>query len=281
MSNPTDPGTLPQAPIRKRGLFEDLPQTLVFPNRGTRATIAAGPVGARAEDLPVWQTPPRLGWAGEPSQRLLTLISHTASPFAWVPYNTQRPVVLMPFRTNVPTGTTNTMLLRYAYGASAQSIVGSDVNSRHGFKSQRLACHLFAPGRWFLSLGGAADTSAVDFIEIPAEDRNVVEQLLFSQGGGGEGLTQQTSTVLAAGVANNVLELNQSMFLDWIRVVNAGANPVRLKWSGTPTATDGFGIAAGAFLDFPPETMAVSRLRGFSTAGTTVEVWGQKRQWAA
>lgn len=280
-NDPSEPGTVPKVETFSGLDLSRLAKSLTFTNRGPDQNIPPGPLGQKSEDRIDAANAPRLGYAGFPQLRTLRLRSDVASPFSWVPYVVQRPCVILPIRTTIPAATTGTLILRYAPGSSAQTIVGADVNSRHGFRSVRCACHLFAAGRWFLSLGGAADTLTVDFVEIPCEDRTMAEQLLASTAHFGEGLRQVATVVLPAATATNVLELRDVLFFDFVRVVNAGANPLRLKWSGTPTAADGFGIASGAFLDFPPETLSVSRLRGFSTAGTTAEVWANDRNWSA
>lgn len=276
-------GTQPQAigqPIAQ--VIE--PPRFHFP-RG-QEMLSAPDVGPFGEvDQPDWRRVPRLGYSGFPTIGQLTLTSQTASPFKWIPYTTRRPVVLTPIHTTIPSGATGQLTLRYSPGNSGTNVVGADVNSAHGFHSNRCAAYLWGAGKWFLNLGGAGDTEKVTFAVIPCEDRNTAEMILGRGGFGanaGDGLQQVASVATVAAVAINILELKDVLFYKFVRIVNAGAaaNNCQLKWAGTPTANDGFRITQAQFIDFEGPTLAVARLRALTSANSTIEAWAVTRDWS-
>lgn len=56
------------------------------------------------------------------------------------------------------------------------------------------------------------------------------------------------------------------------RLQNVGANPVTIAVGEAPAlVTQGFTVAAGDFIDFPPGTLSMSAVYAFSTLGTTLQ----------
>lgn len=278
LNDPSDPGTQPTATGDPNAGGRVLAPSFSFPD-GLRGERKSGPFGPMPDDAPTWQQSPRLGYAEFPGRlRTLTLKVQTPAPFAWTPYDVSRPCVLVPYRSAIVAGTSGNMRLHYLPGNSGPATIGAD----RGIVAARCAPYLWAPGRWFLLLIGGSDTSPVDFLEIPAEDRNTAEFLMGRSGVAAlGGIELNASTALPAATATTIHEQSVILLREYVRVVNVGAGAATLTWSGTPTATTSFPLAAGAFLDFFGPTLPVARLRGFSTAGTTVETWVVRRHLAA
>lgn len=272
MAEPTDPGTQPS--LISTPFSEIEAPRFTFPD-GARGVAPSGPFGPKPSDIPTWEQAPRLGYAGFPGNpRTLTIRVQTPSPFAWTPHDVQRPCVLLPYRSGIVAATVGNMRLHYMPGNSGLATVGAD----RGIVAHRCAPYLWSPGRWFLLLIGGSDTSPVDFLEIPAEDRNAAESISNPEGTMALGGIELTATVaMAAATATTLVEQSLILLRDYVRVVNVGAGAAFLAWSGTPTAASAFSLPVGGFLDFFGPTLPVSRLRGFSTAGTTIEVWAVRR----
>ncbi len=290
MTDPADPGTIPSIvgePLA--GAAIGAPQ-FDFP-RGFDAP-PPGPVGPKQGDRSLRDVPGLTPWPMWPGA-FRTFSMEIASPgtATWIPYDTSRPVVLVPYRSTIAAAATSDLRLAYCPQAAGNTLTGAippSTLSDAGIPGSRCAAHLWAAGRWWLCLRGSGAPARVDFVEVPAEDRTVADLLMRPWDFGGRGAVPGGTFVLAAATLTTLFETSATLLLDYLRIENEGANPARIHFSLGATATSGYLLTPDApaaaepsnaptYMEFYGARFPVSRLRAFSNLGTTLQAYTVSR----